>query len=160
MASSATVTLLGMMHMRPLQYWLHAQVQRWAWGHGTHRVTITLGFCHMFSPWMDLGFLWAGVPLEQSRCIVVTTDVSKTAWGAMQRACSFKVLDGPQLYWHINCLELLAVILDLRRFQPLIQGKHVLIRIETTGTIAFISHLGDIRSHHVTTHPPPHPLEV
>lgn len=29
----------------------------------------------------------------------------------------------PQMWWHINCLELFAVLLDLRRFWMLVQGK-------------------------------------
>ncbi|KAI2644612.1 hypothetical protein H4Q32_030720 [Labeo rohita] len=46
----------------------------------------------------------------------------------LQRASSFRGLDGPRLLWHINCLELLAVLLALKRFRPLVQGNHVLVR--------------------------------
>ncbi|KAI2660848.1 hypothetical protein H4Q32_008522 [Labeo rohita] len=46
----------------------------------------------------------------------------------LQWASSFRGLDGPRLLWHINCLELLAVLLALKRFRPLVQGKHVLVR--------------------------------
>ncbi len=35
MASAAAVTPLGLLHMRPLQHWLHSRVPRWAWHHGT-----------------------------------------------------------------------------------------------------------------------------
>ncbi len=31
MASAAAVTPLRLLHMRPLQHWLHSQVPRWAW---------------------------------------------------------------------------------------------------------------------------------
>ncbi len=31
MASAAAVTPLGLLHMRPLQHWLHSRVPRWAW---------------------------------------------------------------------------------------------------------------------------------
>ncbi len=47
-----------------------------------------------------------------------------------------RVWTGPQLHWHINCLELLAVLLALRRFQPLIQGKHMLVWTDNTATTA------------------------
>ncbi len=40
MASAATVTPLGLLHMRPLQHWLHSRVPRWAWCRGTLRVGI------------------------------------------------------------------------------------------------------------------------
>ncbi len=65
MASAAAVTPLGLLHMRPLQHWLHSWVPRWAWRRGTLRVG-TSQQCHRsLSPWTDLAFLRAGVPLEQ-----------------------------------------------------------------------------------------------
>ncbi len=81
MASAAAVTPLGLLHMRPLQHWLHSRVPRWAWRHGTLRVNITQECRRSFSPWMDLAFLRARVPLEQGSRHVVTTDVSSTGWG-------------------------------------------------------------------------------
>ncbi len=39
--------------------------------------------------------------------------------GHVQRACSVGVWTGPQLHWHINCLELLAVHLALNRKWPI-----------------------------------------
>ncbi len=72
MASSAAITPLGLLHMRPLQRWLHDRVPRWAWRHGTYRVSLTPSCRRTFSPWSDLAFLRAGVPLEQvSRHVVV-----------------------------------------------------------------------------------------
>ncbi len=41
MASVAAVTPLGLLHMRPLQHWLHSRIPRWAWCRGTLRVSIT-----------------------------------------------------------------------------------------------------------------------
>ncbi len=40
MASSAAITPLGLLHMRPLQRWLHDRVPRWAWRHRTYRVSL------------------------------------------------------------------------------------------------------------------------
>ncbi len=82
MASSAAITPLGLLHMRPLQRWLHDRVPRWAWRHSTYRVSLTPSCRRTFSPWSDLAFLRAGVPLEQvSRHVVVSTDASATGWG-------------------------------------------------------------------------------
>ncbi len=79
MASAAAVTPLGLLHMRPLQHWLHSRVPRWAWRCGALQVNITQECRHSFSPWTDLAFLRAGVPLEQvTRHVVVTTDASST----------------------------------------------------------------------------------
>ncbi len=75
---------------------------RWpeSWdGHGALRVHVTLSWCQTFSPWSDLPFLWAGVPLEQVSGHVVVAGSSRMGW------------TGPWLQWHINCLELLAVLL-------------------------------------------------
>ncbi|KAL0157927.1 hypothetical protein M9458_046003, partial [Cirrhinus mrigala] len=152
MASSAAVTPLGLMHMRPLQHWLHTRVPRWAWHRGTFRVNITPSCRQTLSPWTDIMFLRSGVPLEQvSRRIIVTTDASKTGWGATcnEQAAS-GVWTGPRLFWHINCLELLAVLLALRRFQPMIQGKHVLVRSDNTATVAYINHQGGVRSFRIS----------
>ncbi len=148
MASSATITPLGLLHMRPLQRWLHDRVPRWAWRHGTYRVSLTPSYHRTFSPWSDLAFLRAGVPLEQvSRHIVVSTDASATGWGAIcngHAAAGFWT--GPQLQWHINYLELLAVWLALRRFRTLLHEKHVLVRSDNTATVAYINHQGGLRS--------------
>ena len=148
MASAAAVTPLGLLHMRPLQHWLHSRVPRWAWRRGTHRVTITPMCRRQFSPWSDLAFLRAGVPLEQvSRHVVVTTDASNTGWGA---TCNGQAASGswtgPRLLWHINCLELLAVHLALRRFRPLLLDKHVLVRTDNTAAVSYINRQGGLRS--------------
>ncbi len=101
-----------------------------------------------FSAWEDISFLWAGVPLQQvSRCIV-TTAASKTAWGAVCNGhAASGVWTGHGLHWHINCLELLTVLLALRRFRPLIQGKHMLVWTDNAATVAYINHQGGVRSH-------------
>ncbi|KAI2646313.1 hypothetical protein H4Q32_029571 [Labeo rohita] len=84
MAAAAAVTPLGLLHMRPLQRWLHDRVPRWAWHRGTLRIGVSLQCRRLFSPWSDPAFLQAGVPLGQvSRHLVVYTDASSTGWGAV-----------------------------------------------------------------------------
>ncbi len=62
MASSAAITPLGLLHMRPLQRWLHDRVPRWAWHHGTYRVSLTPSCRRTFSPWSDLAFFGQKFP--------------------------------------------------------------------------------------------------
>ncbi len=62
MASTAAVTPHGLLHMRPLQHWLHSRVPRWAWRRGTLRVHITQECHRSFSPWTDLAFYVPGCP--------------------------------------------------------------------------------------------------
>ncbi len=47
---AVAVTPLGLLHMRPLQHWLHGRVPRWAWQRGTYRVAITLECRQAVSP--------------------------------------------------------------------------------------------------------------
>jgi hypothetical protein len=148
MASAAAVTPLGLLHMRPLQHWLHDRVPRWAWQSGSCRVPVTPHCRQTLSLWSDPSFLRAGVPLEQvSRHSVVSTDASTTGWGATYNGHAASGLwTGPQLHWHINCLELLAVHLALGRFKTSLQGKHVLVRTDNTATVAYINRQGGLRS--------------
>ncbi len=152
MASAAAVTPLRLLHMRPLPHWLHSRVPRWAWRRGTLRVGISKQCRRSLSPWTDLAFLRAGVPLEQvSRHTVVTTDASNTGWGATCNGQAASGLwTGPRLLWHINCLELWAVHLALRQFRPLLLGKHVLVRTDNTAAVSYINRLGGIRSHRMS----------
>ncbi|KAI2646019.1 ORF V: Enzymatic polyprotein [Labeo rohita] len=148
MAATAAVTPLGLLHMRPLQHWHYGRIPRWAWHHGTFQVGVTPECRRLFSPWSDPAFLRAGVPLGQvSRHMVVNTDASKTGWGAV---CNGQTASGswsgPRLQWHINCLELLAVLLALRRFLPVLRDKHVLIRTDNVPTVAYINRQGGLHS--------------
>ncbi len=142
MAAAAAVTPLGLLHMRPLQHWLHGRVPRWAWQSGTLRVQVTPACRQTFTPWSDLSFLRAGVPLEQvSRHAVVYTDASANGWGATFNGHAVSgVWTDPQLHWHINwaCTS------------PYGQhGDHCVHQPTRWSTLPS----------HVTTRPPPPPLE-
>ncbi len=157
MKAAAAVTPLGLLHMRPLQHWLHGRVPRWAWQSGTLRVQVTPACRQTFTPWSDLSFLRAGVPLEQvSRHAVVYTDSYAKGWGATFNGLAVSgVWTGPQLHWHINCLELLAVHLALNRLKRRLRGEHVLVRDRCVHQLTRWSTLPS----HVATRPPPPPLE-
>ncbi len=147
MAATAAVTLLGLLHMRPLQHWLHGRFPRWAWQSGMLWVQVTPVCRQTFAPWSDLSFL-REAPLEQvSRHAVVYTDASTTGWGATFSGLAVSgVWTGPQLHWHINCLELLAVHLALNCLKRHLRGKHVLVRTDNTATAAYINRQGGLRS--------------
>ncbi len=115
MASAAAVMPLGLLEMRPLQHWLHPRwVPRWAWRRGTLRVNITQECCRSFSPWTDLAFLQpGGAPRISAYCCHNR---------CLQRGLGHYMQWAGRLLWHINCLELLAVHLALRQFQPLLLG--------------------------------------
>ncbi len=148
MAAAAVTVPLGLLHMRALRHWLYGRIPRCAWKRGTYRVQITPACRKTFRPWSDPSFLRAGVPLEQvSRHAVVFTDASTTGWGATYNGHAVSgVWTGPQLHWHINCLELLAVRLALSRLRGRLQRKHVLVRTHNTATVAYINRQGGLRS--------------
>ncbi|XDV20045.1 hypothetical protein PO909_025427 [Leuciscus waleckii] len=133
-----------------LQHWLHGRVLRWVGQSGMHRVSITPYFRQTFSLWSDPSFLSAGVPLEQvSRHAVVFTDASATGRGrgTYNRHAILSLWMGPQMHWHINCLELLAVCLALGRLKGPLHGKHVLVGADNTATVAYINRQGGLHSH-------------
>ncbi len=115
---------------------------------GTLRGQVTPACRQTFTPWSDPSFLRAGVPLEQvSRHTVVYTDASAKGWGATFNGLAVSgVWTGPQLHWHINCLELLAVHLALNRLKRRLRGEHVLVRTDSTATVAYINRQGGLRS--------------
>ncbi len=128
------------------------RVPRWAWQSGTLWVQVTPACRQTFTPWSDLSFLQAGVPLEQvSRHAGVYTDASAKGWGATFNGLAVSgVWTSPQLHWHINCLELLALHLALNRLKRRLRGEHILVHTDSTATIAYISRQGGLRSRHMS----------
>ncbi len=114
MAAASAVCPLGLLHMRPLQLWLKTRVPWTAWTSGCLSIAVTRGCIE-------------AVPLGSvvSR-VVVTTDTTPHGWGAV---CDGMPASGvwlkPQSQWHINCLELEAVLLALKDFQPQLEQQHV-----------------------------------
>ncbi len=94
------------------------------------------------------------MPLEQvSRHTVVYTGASAKGWGATFNGLAVSgVWMGPQLHWHINCLELLAVHLALNRLKRHLRGEHVLVRTDSTATVAYINRQGGLRSCRMSQH--------
>ncbi|KAL0147994.1 hypothetical protein M9458_056721, partial [Cirrhinus mrigala] len=157
MAAAAAVTPLGLLHMRPLQHWLHGWIPRWAWHRGTFRVGVTPECRLLFSPWSDLAFLQAGVPLGQVlRHVIVNTDASSMGWGAV---CHGQAASGSwtglRLQWHINYLELLAVFLPPDVARGTCAGPH---GQHGDGRL-YQSPRGFAFRSHVATRPPSPPLE-
>lgn len=78
---------------------------------------------------------------------LLMTDASLTGWGAtLDGRPAQGEWDGHQLGWHINCLELTAVFLALKYFLPQLRSCHVLVRVDNTATVFYISHQGGLLS--------------
>ena len=82
-----------------------------------------------------------------SHAIQIFTDASKEVWGAHLGDFTARgTWSVPESHLHINFLELKAVLLALKRFQHLVQGKIVLVATDNTTVVAYINKEGGMRS--------------
>ncbi len=92
------------------------------------------------------------VPIPGSRVGIfmssqdANTDASLTGWGAILEGRSRQVCGNHHLSWHINRLEMLAV-LALKNFLADLRGHHVLVRSDNTSVVSYINHQWALRSH-------------
>ncbi len=154
MASAAAVTPLGLLHMRPLQHWLHSRVPRWAWRRGTLRIGISQQCCRSLSPWTDLAFLRAVVPPRTSvpaycchnRCLQHGL-WALHATGRQPRGSG----TGPRLLWQHQLPGAVG-----SAFSPCgssghcCLGKHVLVRTDKHCGGLVYQPAGGIRSHRMS----------
>ena len=147
MASAISLARLGRLYMRPFQRWLRSlhlspRLTR-------RRVKVSPACVLALRWWSTRHNLTEGVPLglPLSRK-VVTTDASLSGWGATHEGRTARGVwdDSLRGAAHINFLELLAVSLALREFEPFLRGHHVLVRTDNTTTMAYINRQGGVRS--------------
>ena len=82
-----------------------------------------------------------------SHAVQIFTDASKEGWGAHLGDFTARgIWSAPESHLHINFLELKAVLLALKRFQHLVQGKVVLVATDNTTVVAYINKEGGMRS--------------
>ncbi len=130
MASASSVIQLGLLHMRPLQYWLKPRVPPDAWHHGHLLVKVIQACDAALAAWKNYQWMEWGVPLAMVyRKKAVSKDDSN--------------LDG---HIHINCLEMLAVYLGLRTFLSDLRGHHVLVRSDSMMVVSYINRQGCLSS--------------
>ncbi len=148
MAAASPILRLGLLHMRPIQFWLKQRVPSTAWRHGRHRVMVTRACVSALACWRDLFWLKPDVTLDTAhRRKVVTMDASNEGWGSL---CEGKPTFG--LWYerksglHINCLEMLAVCQACQFFLPDIRGHHVLVRSDSRSVVSYINHQGGLVS--------------
>ncbi len=96
-SSASSAIQLGLLHMRPLQYWLKPRVPPHAWRHGRLRIKVSQACVAALAPWKDHQWMEQGVPLGMV-CIrkVVSTEASNLGWGVL---CDVKPAFGPWKYW-------------------------------------------------------------
>ena len=123
---------LGRLHMRPIQWHLK---QHWRVPESLEKETKEKN-------------VLTGQPLHPlSHAVQIFTDASKEGWGAhLGDVTARGTWSVPESHLHINFLELKAVLLALKRFQHLVQGKVVLVATDNTTVKAYINKEGGMRS--------------
>ena len=75
------------------------------------------------------------------------TDASNEGWGSHLRDCTTNGLwSQPENKLHINFLELKAVLLALKEFEPLCWGQTILVAMDNTIVVSYIKKEGEGRS--------------
>ena len=79
--------------------------------------------------------------------ITITTDASNLGWGAV---CNGTKTGGPwgkdEADFHINYLEMKAVLLGLKSLCNNTTGKHIRVQSDNTTTVSYINEMGGIKS--------------
>ncbi len=139
--SSIQGDTFGLLHMRPLQWWLR-----------------TKGFSPRGNP-----FCMIKVTRRCLRDLVMSKKPWFLSQGPMLGAsCRHKMLTRSRaisegrlsqglwkdhhLSWRINRLDMLAVFLALKNFLTDLRGHHVLVRSDNTSVVSYINHQGGLRS--------------
>ena len=89
-----------------------------------------------------------GVPASVPEAsAVLITDASTTGWGAcVGDLKAHGVWSLPHLTWHINALELRAVLLSLRELSPSLTGRTVRLMLDNLTAVCYIRKSGGTRS--------------
>ncbi len=147
MAAASNVIPVGLLHMRPLQWWLRTKGFS-PRGNPFRMIKVTRRCLRALVMWKQPWFLSQGPMLGAScRRKTLTTDASLTGWGAILEGRSGQGLwRDHHLSWHINRLEMLAVFLALKNFLADLRGHHVLVRSDNKSVVSYINHQGGLRS--------------
>ncbi len=157
MASVPSVLQLGLLHMRPLMYWLKPRVPPNAWRHGRLCVKVSQACIAVLAPWKNkwitCQWMERGVPLG----MVVSKNASNLGWGMLcDGKLTFSLWSKKEGYLHINCLRpllggllletMLAVCLGLHTFLPDMRGHKVLVCSDSMMVVPYINRQGGLSS--------------
>ena len=145
MAAASNVIPLGLLYMRPLQWWLKTKGFS-PRGNPLRMIKVMQQFQHALDMWRKPWFLSQGPVLGAPCCrVMLATDASLTGWGAVMSGHPAR-----GLWRHINCLEMLAILQALNHFLPDLRSHHVLVRTDNTTVVSYINHQG-VCAHAVCT---------
>ena len=146
MASTIHLVRLGRFYMRPFQRWVLSL--RIPPSQGSRMVRVSQTCVSALEPWLRTAFLSRGVKMGLILSVkFVTTDASLVGWGAVHNGMTAKGVWSVALRTrHINYLELMAVFLALKRFEPFLRDSHVHVRTDNTAALCYINKQGGLAS--------------
>ena len=137
---------LGSLHMRPIQWHLK---RHWHVPEVLEKVIpVPLSLHHHLGWWLNEQNVLEGQPLHPlQHALQLFTDASNEGLGAHIGDYTARgVWSTPESRLHINFLELKAVLLALKRFEPLCKGQIVLVATDNTTVVSYINKQGGMRS--------------
>ena len=146
LAATEKMVPYGRLHTRPLQWALKSH-----WRHPQSlKVVVPL------TEWCRQVLRWWTQPANITKTIAlhkpthqieVFTDASIIGWGAhcLERTAQGRWSDRQQM-WHINCLEMETVLLALKSFKTLVQGRVTLVATDNSTVLAHITKQGGTHS--------------
>ena len=142
----------GRLQLRHIQHWLKT---RWTQTTGRWNSLIQLDdrIRHFLRWWTCQSLIWTkGVPLHQSPPVQdLYTDASTAGWGAsLDHLSASGHWDRQQRLNHINVLEMRAVFLACKHFEPHLKERVTRVHIDNMTVVAHIRKEGGTRSWQLT----------
>ena len=143
----ASLVQRGRLRLRPVQWWA---VTTWcqrtrSW---TDRITVPQWVLSEVAWWASPAVL-QGLPLAAKETeVTLFTDASSSGWGAqLGSRLTRGQWSASQRSWHINVLEMQAVINAVRDFLPRLRSRVVHLMCDNAVTVAYIKNKGSTRSY-------------
>ena len=136
---------LGRLHLRPLIKWMNSNTSP-----STRDLPVPLdnAFRSSLQVWSDRSFLELSVPMSLPLpSLQLMTDASQTGWCGILLPHQVEGTWPPEYADHSsNSLELRAILLSLRHFTPILQGKAVMAMTDNTTAVACLHLQGSYQS--------------
>ena len=143
----ATQVPRGRLRLHPVQWWAAtAWCQRT--GNWSDRITVPQWVLSEVACWASPAVL-QGLPLATKETeVTLFTDASISGWGAkLGSRLTQGLWSASQRSWHINVLEMQAVINAVRDFLPHLRFRVVCLLCDNAVTVAYIKNEGGTRSY-------------
>ena len=143
----ASLVLRGRLRLRPVQWWV-ATTWCQRTGSWSNRITVPQWVLSEVAWWASPAVLH-GLPLAAKETeVTLFTDASSSGLGAQLGSRSTQgQWSGSQRLWHINVLEMQAVINAVRDFLPQLRSRVVRLMCDSAVTVAYIKNEGGTRSY-------------